>query len=265
MDIITRVSGDEALSDVSHYLVKTISPEEEYSAARFIEESTGFIEQIVSKGKVPVIVGGTGLYMKSLVDGLFSSPPKDEDLREELEREAEEKGGEYLYRKLEEVDPETASRLHPNDIRRVIRALEVYELTGETINEKKKESEGISPEYDCRIFGMEFPRDVLYERINATVEKMFDEGLVELVENLCKRKLSKTASKALGIKEVRAFLNGQTGIDGAVEELKKNTRKYAKRQLTWFRADSRVVWVDANRSVDEIVEDILLLLGPGSA
>jgi tRNA dimethylallyltransferase len=257
MDIITRVPGEELLSCVPHHLVKVIVPEEEYSAAKFAEQASGLIEKISGKGGLPVVAGGTGLYMKSLIDGLFSAPPQDEDLREELKKEAEEKGGEYLYGRLKEVDPETALKLHPNDIRRVIRALEIYELTGETIHEKKKEPGGIWAKYDCRIFGMELPRDVLYGRINEAVEKMFGEGLVELVKNLRGRKLSKTASKALGIKEVCAFLDGKADLDETVGELKKNTRRYAKRQLTWFRADERVEWVDANRDSDDIAGDIL--------
>ena len=257
MDVITRVPGDDILSKVPHHLIKKIPPEEEYNVARFTEEAAGLIDQIISRGKVPVIVGGTGLYMKSLIDGLFSSPPEDKDLREELQKEAEGKGSEYLYKRLESVDPETASKLHPNDIRRIIRALEVYELTGETIHDKKKGSKGISEKYDCRIFGLELPRDVLYGRINETVEGMFDEGIVKLVEDLRARKLSKTALKALGIKEVSAFLDGRMKLDEAAEELKKNTRRYAKRQLTWFRSDERVEWVDAGQSSEKTANDIL--------
>ncbi|MGB2879799.1 MAG: tRNA (adenosine(37)-N6)-dimethylallyltransferase MiaA [Candidatus Omnitrophota bacterium] len=257
MDIITRPPGEKLLSRVPHHLIKSISPDEEYSAARFVEEATRLIEDIISRKKTPVIAGGTGLYMKSLIDGLFSSPPKDEDLRKELEEEAHRQGNEALYKRLEEVDPGTASALHPNDLRRVIRALEVYELSGETIHEKKKESSGIGDKYDCKIFGMDFPREVLYGRINETVDQMFSEGLVEEVKRLREQPLSKTAGKALGIKEVCAFLDGREGFDEMTEELKKNTRKYAKRQLTWFRADERVEWVDANRDVNDITGDIL--------
>jgi tRNA dimethylallyltransferase len=257
MDVITRVPGDDILSKVPHHLIKKIPPEEEYNVARFIEEAAALIDQIIARSKLPVIAGGTGLYMKSLIDGLFSSPPEDKDLREELKKEAEEKGSEYLHNRLKSVDPESASKLHPNDTRRIIRALEVYELTGEMIHEKKKETEGISSKYDCRIFGLELPRDVLYGRINETVEGMFNEGLVKLVEGLRARKLSKTALKALGIKEVSAFLDGQVKLEEAVEELKKNTRRYAKRQLTWFRTDERIHWVDADRDISAIVQDIL--------
>ena len=257
MDVITRVPGKDLLSRIPHHLVRSISPEEEYSAARFVEEASSLIESIISKGKTPIITGGTGLYMKSLLDGIFSSPPKDEDLREELQKEAEEGGGERLHERLKKIDPETAEKLHSNDLRRIIRALEVYELTGETIYEKKKESEGIESKYDCRIFGMQLPRDILYERIDRTVEEMFSEGLVELVKGLRSRSLSKTAGKALGIKEVSDLLDGKVDRGEAQEELKKNTRRYAKRQLTWFRADGRIQWIDANRPTSAIVKDIL--------
>ena len=257
MDVITRPPGERLLSRVSHHLIKSVSPEEEHSAARFVEEAAVLIEDIISRKRTPVIAGGTGLYMKSLMDGLFSSPPKEEDLRKELEEEAKKHGNERLYKRLEDVDPETASSLHPNDLRRIIRALEVYELTGETIHDKKKESAGIADKYDCRIFGMDFPREVLYERINNTVDRMFAEGLIEEVKRLRERPLSETAKMALGIKEVYAFLDGRAGLDEITEELKKNTRKYAKRQLTWFRADKRIQWVNADRSIDEIVDDIL--------
>ncbi|MFH1553131.1 MAG: tRNA (adenosine(37)-N6)-dimethylallyltransferase MiaA [Candidatus Omnitrophota bacterium] len=257
MDVITRPPGEYLLSLAVHHLIKTLPPEEEFSAARFAAEAKGIIESISSKGKVPIVAGGTGLYMKALVDGIFPSPPKDKDLRRKLCAIVSEKGKEYLHARLKEVDPQTASRLHPNDTRRVIRALEVYELTGRTINAKKTESEGVSMNYDCRMFGLSLPRKMLYERIDSAVDEMFEEGLVEEVKRLNTRRLSLTAEKALGIKEVSAFLNGQVDLEKAKKELKKNTRRYAKRQLTWVRPDRRVIWVNANRGVEEIVEDIV--------
>ncbi len=257
MDIITRAPAAERAEDVPAYLARCVSPEEEYNAARFAEEAEEAIEDILSRGRIPVVAGGTGLYVKALVDGIFFSPPKDEGLREALKKEAEEKGEVYLHKRLEEVDPETAADLHPNDVKRIIRALEVYELTGETIHDKKKETAGIGDKYDCRIFGMELERVSLYGRINGTVDRMFDEGLVEEVRELRKKGLSRTAGKALGIKEVGSYLEGDVGLDEAREELKKKTRRYAKRQLTWFRSDKRVKWINAGRDVTEIVEDIL--------
>ncbi len=256
MDVLTRAPGEEMLARVRHHLVKVLAPEEEYSAARFAEESASLIECVLAEGKIPVVTGGTGLYMKSLVDGIFPSPPKDEELRKNLRELAVQKGNEYLYERLGEIDPETAAKLHPNDTKRIIRALEVYELTGRTICEKKRTTEGISSKYDCRIFGLEIPRGMLNRRIGLSVDRMFEKGLVEEVERLKERNLSLTAGKALGIKEISAYLDGRISMKEASEELKKNTRQYAKRQLTWFRGDERIIWIDATRDVAEIVNDI---------
>ncbi|MFH1798310.1 MAG: tRNA (adenosine(37)-N6)-dimethylallyltransferase MiaA [Candidatus Omnitrophota bacterium] len=256
MDILSQSPSDECRARVPHHLIKIISPEEEFSAAKFIYDAQNLISSTISRGKVPVITGGTGLYFKSLLDGLFSSPPKDEAFRGELRDMVLDKGKEYIYQKLKEADPKTARKLHSNDTRRVIRALEVYHLTGRTIHEKKSESDGIFHKYNCVIFGLKLPRAKLYERINDAVERRFSAGIVEEVKRLKERRLSLTAAKALGIKEIGAFLDGEISLDKAREELKKNTRKYAKRQLTWFNADKRVVWVDADRPVGEIAEEI---------
>ncbi|MCK4851845.1 MAG: tRNA (adenosine(37)-N6)-dimethylallyltransferase MiaA [Candidatus Omnitrophica bacterium] len=257
MDVITGTPGEDIMRSVPHYLIKCVPPEEEYNAARFAKEAGALIDDIVSRGRMPVITGGTGLYMKALIDGIFPASSRDEDLRGELKKEAAEKGAAYLYERLKKADPVTARALHPNDVRRVIRALEVYELTGETIHDQKKGTRGIGPAYDCRIFGMELARSLLYERINRAVDRMFDKGLVEEVGRLRQRRLSSTAEKALGVKEISSYLEGTAGRAQAGDELKKNTRRYAKRQLTWFRADERVEWLDAGRGVREIAEDIL--------
>jgi len=257
MEVISQTPADKSLSRVKHHLVRVILPEEEYSAARFMEEAEKAIVSIHSSGRTPIVVGGTGLYMKALIDGIFDSPGKDEAFRDILERTAIEKGREYLYRELERKDPVTAAGLHPNDKRRVIRALEVMEQSGRSMHEKKAEADGIWERYDCRIFGLDIPRETLYTRINAAVDRMFGEGLVEEVKKLRQRQLSLTAEKALGIKEVSAFLDGEVSIEEAKEELKKNTRRYAKRQLTWFRGDKRVVWIDGDRAVCDIADEML--------
>ncbi|NQT33161.1 MAG: tRNA (adenosine(37)-N6)-dimethylallyltransferase MiaA [Candidatus Omnitrophica bacterium] len=257
MDVITQSPDSDLLSRVAHHLIREINPEEEFNAAEFTGKAEALIGSITSRGKVPIICGGTGLYVKALVDGLFSSPSKDEDLRKKFNEIAEKKGTVYLHQMLEERDPETASKLHPNDTRRIIRALEVYKLTGKTINDKKTTSAGIAEKYACKRIGLKVPRKVLYDRINANVDKMFSEGLVDEVRRLKERELSLTAEKALGIKEVLSFLDGKTTLGGAREELKKNTRRYAKRQMTWFRADKRIVWIDADRPVEEIVEETI--------
>ena len=257
MEIVSQAPADEALSRIKHYLVGRIPPEEEYSAALFMGEAEKAILYIHSRGKTPIVVGGTGLYMKALIDGIFDSPGQDKVFRDILERTAAEKGREHLYLELESKDPVTAAKLHPNDVRRVIRALEVIEQTGRPMHEKKAEAMGIGERYDCRIFGLNIPRETLYARINATVDRMFDEGLVEEVKKLRQRHLSPTAEKALGIKEISAFLAGKVSKEEAKEELKKNTRRYAKRQLTWFRGDGRVVWIDGDRPPRDIVDEIM--------
>ena len=257
MDLITQAPCEEYLSRIKHHLVKKLSPEEEFSAARFALEAEEAIKEILGSGKTPILAGGTGLYVKSLVDGLFSSPPKNEEIRKKLGQIAKRKGTEYLHAKLEKIDPEAAGKIHPNDLKRTVRALEVYEITGSTITDKKTESEGILKEYDCRFFALKLPRSLLYERVEENVDRMFERGIIDEVKSLRARDLSITAEKALGIKEVGAFLDGEITLEDAKRELKKNTRRYAKRQMTWFKADKRIVWIDADRSSEEITGDIL--------
>jgi tRNA dimethylallyltransferase len=261
MDILTQASSEEITSKVRHYLVREIKPSEEFSASRFSAKSLIYIDRIISKGKIPVFAGGTGLYVKALIDGLFPAPAKDDNLRKELEDKALKQGKESLLEDLKKVDPKAAEKLHVNDTRRIIRALEVYKLTGETITEKKNDTTGIEGSFNCMMFGLDVPRDVLYQRINANVEKMFREGLVEEVKKLLKGTLSSTAQKALGLKEVGYFLSGDMTLEEAKEQLKMNTRRYAKRQLTWFRADKRIRWINADRPIDEIVNDISVVIG----
>lgn len=255
MEIITQSVIDPA---TGHHLLKVISPEEEFNAAKFIKMATGAIRAILKKGKLPIFAGGTGLYVKRLLDGIFSSPPKDIKLRRTFENIAKEKGNEYLHDELKKVDPVRAGELHFNDTRRIVRALEIFKLTGGKLTDKKNDSRGIFNKFDCRLFGLSLPRDVLYARIEARVDAMFNEGLVEEVKALKKRALSLTASKALGVKEVMAHLDGKMNLEETKKELKKNTRRYAKRQLTWFRADGRIEWIDADRDIGEIVDEILI-------
>ncbi|MFH1395176.1 MAG: tRNA (adenosine(37)-N6)-dimethylallyltransferase MiaA [Candidatus Omnitrophota bacterium] len=257
MDVLTQVPGDVFLNKVPHHLIKVVSPEQEFNAAKFVNMAQEVIDNICKKGKMPVFAGGTGLYVKALVDGMFPAPPKDETLREELLKLAKKMGNEYLYSELEKVDPDTAARLHSNDLRRIVRALEIFKLTGKTMQEKKSETRGITENYDCRMFGLSLPRKMLYERIENTVDKMFREGLVAEIEKLRTRKLSLTAARALGIKEVSAYLDGEISFEKAEEELKKNTRRYAKRQLTWFRSDNRIEWIDADRDAALVADEIV--------
>jgi tRNA dimethylallyltransferase len=256
MDVITQAPGKDLEKRVPHHLLRIISPEEEFSAARFAELASRAIKDIISRGKAPILAGGTGLYVKALLDGLFPSPPKDEGLRKKLEELAAKRGASYIHDKLRKADPEAAERIDPNNVRRVVRALEVLKLTGVRFSEKKAETKGIADKYDPKLFGLEVPRDVLRKRIDARVDKMFDDGIIEQVKALSRRDLSATADKALGIKEVKACLRGEITPEEAREKLKNNTRRYAKRQMTWFRADKRIVWINADRDTTKIVEEI---------
>lgn len=261
MKILSHHPGADLLAEVPHHLLGTVSPSVEYNAAQYVKDAEKVIEEVVSRGKTPIITGGTGLYAKSLIDGIFDAAPRDELFRDKLEAIARKEGKQHLHRRLKEVDPASAAKLHPNDLYRVIRALEVYETTGRSIQEKKSESEGISRKYDCRMFALKIPREMLYARINAAVEEMFKAGIVEEVKHLLKQKIGMTAGKALGIKEVSAFLEGKTNEAAAKEELKRNTRRYAKRQMTWLRRDARVIWIDADGSEEKIACDIAKELG----
>lgn len=246
---------------IPHHLIEIKDPTREYSAAEFRKKALALIKDIIEKGKIPLVVGGSGLYMKALLDGLFPSPRKDAAFRKKLQERAQLKGRDDLYSELKAVDPDGAAKIHPNDTRRVIRALEVYYLTGRPISWHKKNTQGISREYDIKIFGLTMPRDVLYKKIADRVEEMFAKGLVEEVRKLSAKKLSITAKSALGYKEVGGYLKGEYGLDKATELLKRNTRRFAKRQISWFRPDKRIKWIDVyklgiEKSVNDMVKEI---------
>lgn len=245
MDILTSKPDKEDRKKVTHHLIDIISPTEGFSAAEYRQLALNAIEGILHRGKAPLFVGGSGLYVKSVIDGLFPSAKKDEAFRNRQKKLAEKYGGKYLYGKLKRIDPVTAERIHHNDLRRVIRALEIYHT------EKKKPSElkeNIDPlKYDFKIFGLDVERDALYRNIDERVESMFKNGILAEVRQLSKKNLSLTAKKALGYHEVLGYLEGRFSLDEAMELLKKNTRHFAKRQLTWFRGERRIQWVSLDQ------------------
>jgi len=257
MGIMSQVPSLKWRKRIPHYLVEVLNPSEEYNVAKFREAALRHISCITEKGKTPMIVGGSGLYMKALLDGLFPSPGRDLWLRESLFKEEERKGPGTLYAKLSRVDHKAASKIHPNDTRRIVRALEVYYLTGISITEHKKMTKPLSSEYDAKIFGLIRPREALYQRINKRGEEMFNKGLVKEVKRISKKTLSMTAAASLGYKEILGYLKGKYSLEEAKELLKQNTRRFAKRQLTWFRADKRIEWVDVDEiGSEEVVEAI---------
>lgn len=225
------------------HLVSFLEPSREYSAALFRRDATQLIREILRRGRVPVLVGGTGLYLRSLLDGLFESGVKrsrSDALRRKLIREQEKKGGHYLHDKLKAVDPESAEKIHPNDIRRLVRALEVFYLTKKTMSEQKPNRSGLRDEFTWRIFLLEPERADLYERVNKRVDRMILEGLAKEVKKLSFQKLSRTAGMALGFREIRDWQEGRINLPDAIENLKKNTRRYAKRQISWFRHEKGI-------------------------
>lgn len=271
MDILSAKPTLKEQKKIRHHLIDILEPSQEYSAAIFRNNALRCIEEIIARKKVPLFVGGTGLYVKALTKGLFSDNGKDEQLRKELAQEAKHKGNEYLYERLKAVDPKAAEKIHPNDMRRVIRALEVYEISSRTITELKTEIEGLDKKYEFKIFAIERERRKLYERIESRVDKMFDDGVEAEVKKLLEFDLSHTAIQAIGIKQISAYLNKEYSLDFAKDLIKRDTRRFAKRQLTWFRAEKDIVWVRA-ASVDtasSIASKILSLLGlylpPGSS
>ncbi|MCK4463150.1 MAG: tRNA (adenosine(37)-N6)-dimethylallyltransferase MiaA [Candidatus Omnitrophica bacterium] len=249
MPILTQAPSEKDRKGIPHHLMSEVPPDKEYSAAEFSKRAAKLIKNIIKKRKTPIVVGGTGLYVKALVDGLFPSPKKDLDLRKNLESEAARYGSAFLYDELKEIDPEASHNIHPNDTRRIIRALEIYYSTGIPISVHKKNTKGIKDFYEIAQLGLNIPRQELYKKINARVEKMFRDGLVRETKALFESNLSITAKSAIGIKEIRDYLGGKYNLKETKETLKKNTRRYAKRQSTWFKRDKRIKWFSDGKSL----------------
>jgi len=250
MNIGTSKPAKCLLNSIPHHLVDIIEPSEEFSVAQFSRLSAAAIEGIISRRKTPLLVGGSGLYVKILIDGIFEAPATDRELRNRLEQEAEEFGTGILYDRLKEVDAQAAKKIHINDLRRIIRALEVCQKASAPISELRKDMKGLSESYDIRIFGFNMERGILYRKIDERADLMFTEGLVNEARNLTETKLSLTASQALGYKEVFGYLRGEYDLEEAKRLVKRNTRRFAKRQLTWFRKDKRVEWMMLDENFD---------------
>ncbi len=255
MDILTSMPAAAARKSIPHYLIDFLSPEKEYNVSRYRREAVGKIREILAKGKTPLFTGGTGLYMSVVIDGIFPGGKENPAVRAKLYRQADKRGGGFLHSRLKKIDPEAAQKIHPHDIKRMVRALEVYYTTGTPISVLQKRRRGLIGTYDVRIFCLNPQRDRLYERIDRRVERMFSSGLAKEVKKLLRRKLSRTAEKAIGLRETEKYLNGFVSLEEAKNEMKRNTRLYAKRQLTWFRKDTRVRWIDVHDETPRRVAD----------
>lgn len=245
MDIGTAKATKEERSLVPHYLIDIIDPDQDYSVAIFQEMATRLITEINQRQRLPFIVGGTGLYIQSVTHSFqFSEAEQDYELREQLMRMAESEGVEALHERLRMIDPITAERLHPNDVKRVIRAIEIYQLTGQTMADFQHRAQ-YSP-YDIVMIGLTMDRQKLYERINQRVDLMIEAGLIEEVRWLLDQGYdpSLNSMQGLGYKEVVPYLYGEITQEQAVQEIKKRTRHFAKRQLSWFRRIPEVQWFD---------------------
>ena len=267
MDIGSAKVMPEEMDGVRHYLIDEFEPDEEFHVVKFVERAKEHLEEIYAEGKIPIIAGGTGFYIQALLYDIdFTEQECDEAYRAELEQLAAEKGADYLHNMLREVDPASADAIHANNIKRTIRALEYYELTGEPISvHNEREKERTSP-YNFSYFVLTDDREKLYARIEDRIDEMMSQGLVDEVRQLkdmgCRKGM--TSMQGLGYKEILEYLDGECSLEDAVYTLKRDTRHFAKRQLTWFRRESEVTWIDKGRfdyNEEKILEYMIRELG----
>lgn len=261
MDIGTAKPTPEQLKAVPHHVIDCVSPDQPFSVADFQRLADSAIKDIQSRGKVPMLVGGSGMYFRAVVDGLFEGPSADKELRERLKQEARELGTQILYERLCVVDPVSARKIHPNDLMRIIRALEIYERTGKRISELQKQWDNATPRYRFLAFGLIRPRKELYERIDERVDIMIKQGLLDEVKKLLKYDRNLVSMNCFGYKELFDYVEGKCDFDTAIEAVKRNIRRFAKRQLTWFRRDKRIKWIDLSTCLDpetQIIEEFNL-------
>ncbi|MFX4260777.1 tRNA (adenosine(37)-N6)-dimethylallyltransferase MiaA [Pelotomaculum propionicicum] len=250
MDIGTAKPFPTEMRGIPHHLIDIVDPDQEYSAALFQEQARAIILDIMKRKKLPILVGGTGLYIGAVIDDYdFSGARGSEQYRKTLLKEAEEHGTSKLHERLREIDPKAAAKLHPNDARRIIRALEVYKLTGALISSFHKIDRTRSANYNLLMFGLILEREKLYKKIEQRVDRMIEAGLVDEVQRLLNRGFSPALSsmRGLGYKEIIEYLNGDMSLDQSVDILKRNTRRFAKRQMTWFRRDNRIKWLNPDQ------------------
>jgi len=260
INIASNKPDKAMLDEVPHHLIGIISVEEDFDVARFNEMAVNCVYKIHQAGHIPIVVGGSGMYVQVLLDGIFEGTAKDERLRRSLKKEAEKKGISHLYARLQKLDPQAAGKIHPNDLRRIIRALEVYELEHMPISELQKQRSGLFGKYNIKIFGLNMDRQRLYERIERRVDEMFERGLIEEIISLKQLKLGYTADRMIGKDEVQGYLDGRYDLQQAKALMKMNTRRLAKRQMSWFRRDKRIQWLEVTpdgSNTEKIIQYIM--------
>ncbi len=259
MDIGTAKVTEKEKQGIPHYMIDIASPEERYSVSTYKKEAENKVEEILKKGKIPIIVGGTGLYIESLIYGIeFQEEEIDEEYRQRLNEFAEKEGLEKLYNEAQKIDSQAMDKISPNDKKRIIRVLEIYHKTGKTKTEQEIESRKHEVKYNYKLFAITMERSELYKKIEKRIDKMLEEGLIEEVESI-KKKYNKfpTAMQGLGYKEVVEYLENKITKEEMIEKLKKETRHYAKRQLTWFRKYKEMIWLDGEAGIEENVQIII--------
>lgn len=267
MDIATAKPTTEEMDGIKHHLIDFVDVKSQYSVSNYCDDAKLVFDKVVESGKLPVIVGGTGLYIDSFLSNTrFLEAASSDTVRQELILEAEKNGIEGLYEQLKEIDPEAAVNIHPNNTVRVIRALEIYKTTGKTLTEQNKLSHTVESDIEPLYIGINYlNRENLYNRINLRVDLMLEAGLLEEAEAFFELNPSKTAFNAIGYKEMKPFIDGSLSFDVCVENLKRETRRYAKRQITWFKRNKNINWVYADElsreemldAVDKLITDYL--------
>lgn len=257
MNIGTAKPSKEEMQGINHYLLDFVEPNKRYSVAEFKKDAEAAIEEILAKGKTPIIVGGTGLYVDSLIYGIeYQDIELDEKYRKELEDRISKEGLEKLYEEAQKIDPQAMEKISQNDKKRILRVLEIYKATGKNKTEQEIKSRKNGVKYDYKVFAINLDREVLYERINKRVDIMIKQGLIQEVEQLLKRYNEfPTAMQGLGYKEVVEYLQGITSKEEMIEKLKMETRRYAKRQITWFKKNKQTIWIgpkDLQRILEEM-------------
>lgn len=259
MNIGTAKVTEEEKEGIKHYMIDIIAPNERYSVSDYKLNAEKSIEEILSKGKTPIIVGGTGLYINSLIYNInYPEISFDAEYRKSLEERAEKEGLEVLYNEALNIDKLAAEQISKNDKKRIIRILEIYKETGKTKTELEIESRKEKPKYDYKVFAINMNREVLYDRINRRVDLMFEQGLVKEVENIYhKYKNFPTSMQGLGYKEVVEYINGNYTFEEMIEKIKMESRRYAKRQITWFKSIDGIIWLDGQKDKQNNIDIIL--------
>ncbi len=257
MDIGTAKPTREEMRGIPHHLLDVAEPNENFSVADYAKLAVSAIGDIADRGKLPILAGGTGLYLKAVTDHMdFSEGQSDEKFRESLQKRAEKEGSQVLHSELNIVDPESAQRIHPNDEKRIIRALEVFHVTGITMTEHQKKAVSRPSPYTTLRIGLMYDREKLYERINRRVDKMLEQGLEQEVASLLET-MKGTSFQSIGYKEMEQYFKGTMTLSEAADEIRQASRRYAKRQMTFFRADPRIIWVDAtDHTATEVADKI---------